>query len=101
MPWLLLLLGVDGFGALLLWMADVEAFQALADSIGSVLGKRPVGVGIGGGTCANFFRQKGLDAYVWQYGGGTLHAPNEHVPVENIVIDAKVYATLIHRLCLQ
>lgn len=80
---------------------DNEAFQALADSIGSVLGKRPVGVGIGGGTCANFFRQKGLDAYVWQYGGGTLHAPNEHVPVENIVIDAKVYATLIHRLCLQ
>lgn len=30
MPWLLLLLGVDGFGALLLWMADVKAFQALA-----------------------------------------------------------------------
>ena len=79
---------------------DSEAFLALADSIESVLGKRPEGVGIGGGTCANFFRQRGFDAYVWQFGGGTLHAPNEHVPVSNIMVDAKVYATLIHRLCL-
>ena len=79
---------------------DSEAFLALADAIESVLGKRPEGVGIGGGTCANFFRQRGFDAYVWQYGGGTLHAPNEHVPLSNIFVDAKVYATLIHRLCL-
>ena len=77
-----------------------EAFNALADSIEAVVGCRPQGIGIGGGTCANFFRQKGFDAYVWQFGGGTLHAPNEHVPVQNIVTDAKVYARLIHRLCL-
>lgn len=29
MPWLLLLLAVDGFGALLLWLADAAAFRAL------------------------------------------------------------------------
>lgn len=80
---------------------DTPAFMELADAIRSVLGVEPRGVGIGGGTCANFFRQKGFDAYVWQYGGGTLHAPDEHVPVRNMVIDAKVYATLIYRLCLQ
>lgn len=28
-PWLLLLFGVDAFGALLLWLADVQAFYAL------------------------------------------------------------------------
>ncbi len=80
---------------------DTPGFVALADSIESVIGVRPEGIGVGGGTCANFFRQKGLDAYVWQIGGGTLHAPNENVPVENLVIDSKVYATLIHRLCLR
>lgn len=80
---------------------NTPAFKELASAIHSVLGVEPRGVGIGGGTCANFFRKKGYDAYVWQYGGGTLHAPNEHVPVRNIVIDAKVYATLIYRLCLQ
>lgn len=30
MPWLLLLTAVDGFAALLLWIADVSAFRALA-----------------------------------------------------------------------
>lgn len=79
---------------------DGTSFTALADSVESVLGIRPTGTGIGGGTCANFFRQRGFDAYVWQYGGGTLHAPNEHVPVENLLVDTRVYATLIHRLCL-
>lgn len=28
-PWLLLLLGIDLFAALLLWLADVQAFYAL------------------------------------------------------------------------
>ncbi len=30
LPWLLLLLGVDGFAALLLWIADAQAFYAMA-----------------------------------------------------------------------
>ncbi len=80
---------------------DSDVFSALVDSIESVIGKRPTGIGIGGGTCANFFRQRGFDAYVWQYGGGTLHAPNEHVVVSDMVVDTKVYATLMYRLCLQ
>ena len=53
-----------------------------------------------GGTCANFFRLRGLDAYVWQSEGGTLHAPNEYVTVDHLLTDAKVYASLIHRLCV-
>lgn len=32
-PWLALLLCIDGFAALLLWLADVQAFQALAGVI--------------------------------------------------------------------
>ncbi len=80
---------------------DNEVFKALQDSVESVLGVRPTPIGIGGGTCANFFRQRGLDAYVWQCGGGTLHAPNEYVELSNLLTDTKVYATLIHRMCLE
>ena len=30
-PWLALVLCVDGFAALLLWLADVRAFRALSE----------------------------------------------------------------------
>lgn len=77
-----------------------STYKALSDSIHSVTGIRPKPVGVGGATCANFFRQRGYDAYVWEFGGGTLHGPNEHVPIESIVIDAKVFATLFYKLCV-
>ena len=79
---------------------DRDEFIALAESVEEVTGVRPRGVGMSGGTCANFFRLKGLDAYVWQSEGGTLHAPNEYVTVDHLLTDAKVYASLIHRLCV-
>ena len=80
---------------------DTLGFKTLSDSVKSVVGKRPKAVGVGGGTCANFFREKGLDAYVWQCGGGTLHAPNEYVVMENLMTDAKVFATMYYELCLK
>lgn len=78
---------------------DGEVFLALSDSIEAVIGKRPRGVGVGGATCANFFRLKGYDAYVWEFGGGTLHGPNEYVVVDHIITDAKVFASLFLKLC--
>lgn len=80
---------------------DTEGFRALSESVMSITGNAPTAVGVGGGTCANFFRQRGLDAYVWQCGGGTLHAPNEHVVLSNLITDAKVFATLYYKLCME
>ena len=79
---------------------DTVGFKALSKAVESITGSAPVAVGVGGATCANFFRAEGLDAYVWQCGGGTLHAPNEYVEVSNIITDAKVFATMFHDLCL-
>ena len=79
---------------------DTRGFEVLSDSVELVTGARPAPKGIGGGTCANFFRLKGLDAYVWQCGGGTLHAPNEHVVVKDMLTDTKVFAAIYHRLCV-
>ncbi len=78
---------------------DTEDYLAFKESVESVVNGSVSTVGVGGGTCANFFRVKGLNAYVWQCGGGTLHQPNEHVFLDNIVTDAKVYANLFYRLC--
>ncbi|MDR2865879.1 MAG: M20 family metallo-hydrolase [Methanomassiliicoccaceae archaeon] len=82
--------------------SDTECpeFRALFESISSVIGKEPETVGVGGGTCANFFRLAGYNAYVWQCGGGSLHQPNEYCDLENLKTDAKVFATLFHKLCV-
>lgn len=77
-----------------------RGYRALSESVASVTGNVPVAVGVGGGTCANFFRARGLDAYVWQCGGGTLHAPDEYVVLDNLVTDSKVFATLFYKLCV-
>ena len=79
---------------------DTEEFKAFKESVMSVVGKEPETIGVGGGTCANFFRLKDMDAYVWQTGGGTLHQPNEYCEIDNLKSDAKVFATLFYNLCI-
>lgn len=79
---------------------DDPVYLALRNSVKEVTGIEPTPVGVGGATCANFFRAKGYNAYVWETGGGTLHTPNEYVEIDNIVTDAKVFATLFYKLCV-
>ena len=50
--------------------------------------------GIGGGTCAAFFRQVGIPAVVWSTVDEVAHQPNEYSKIENLVNDAKVFASL-------
>jgi len=50
--------------------------------------------GIGGGTCAAFFRQIGIPAVVWSTVDDVAHQPDEYAKVENMVNDAKVFALL-------
>ena len=80
---------------------ETQAYKALSDAVLSVTGTRPKAVGVGGGTCANFFRLRGYNAYVWQCGGGTLHGPNEYVELSNLITDAKVFATLFYSICVK
>ncbi len=51
-------------------------------------------VGIGGNTCASFFRKAGFPTAVWGTFLGTAHQPNEFCLIENIINDAKVFAIL-------
>jgi len=50
--------------------------------------------GIGGGTCAAFFREIGVPAAVWSTIFEVAHQPNEFSKVDNLIGDSKVYASL-------
>lgn len=50
--------------------------------------------GIGGGTCAAFFRKAGIPAVVWSTAEEVAHQPDEYSKVQNMVDDAKVFALL-------
>jgi succinyl-diaminopimelate desuccinylase len=50
--------------------------------------------GIGGGTCAAFFRKAGFPAVVWSTVDEVAHQPDEYSKVDNMINDAKVFALL-------
>ena len=80
---------------------DTVEYQRFVESIKEITNIDVRAAGIGGGTCANFFRLKGLDAYVWESEGGSLHQPNEFVRIDSIITDAKVFATFYYKLCVE
>ncbi len=74
---------------------DSEIVVKLADAIRNVKGLEPKMVGIGGGTCAAYFRQKGFDAPVWTSGDKMAHDSNEYAVIDNLVNDSKVFASVL------
>ena len=72
--------------------ADAPVVQALMRAIREVYGREARPQGIGGGTVAAFFRQKGLPAAVWMTVSQTAHQPNEFCLLSNLVGDARVLA---------
>jgi len=66
--------------------------QALKQAIQAVYGREAKPQGIGGGTVAAFFRQRGLPAAVWMTVSETAHQPNEFCSLKALAGDAKVLA---------
>lgn len=54
-------------------------------------------IGIGGGTVGAYLRNAGFDCVVWARLEETAHQPNESAKIENIIGDAKVFASLMLR----
>jgi succinyl-diaminopimelate desuccinylase len=74
--------------------ANSKIVVMLKDAIKQVKGIKPKVGGIGGGTCAAFFRRIEAPAVVWSTIDETAHQPNEYAIIDNIVSDAKVFAFL-------
>ncbi len=71
----------------------------MAESVKKLRGFEPKAGGVGGGTCANFFRLAGMEAYAWSTIDEVMHSPNEYCKVENLLADAKVFAMVMATLC--
>ncbi|MHB8067135.1 MAG: M20 family metallo-hydrolase [Desulfobaccales bacterium] len=71
---------------------DAPVVKALERAIREVYGREANPRGIGGGTVAAFFRQKGLPAAVWMTVSQTAHQPNEFSLLSNLLGDARVLA---------
>ncbi len=72
-----------------------EIVQILKYALKELRDIDPEVVGIGGGTCAAFFRKKGIQTAVWSTGESVAHEPNEYVELPNIENDSKVFAYIV------
>jgi succinyl-diaminopimelate desuccinylase len=75
--------------------ANSKIVLMLKEAIKKVRGIEPKAGGIGGGTCAAFFRKIDIPAVVWSTIDEKAHQPNEYAKIENLINDAKVYAILM------
>jgi len=74
--------------------ANSKVVIMLTQAIKMLGGAKPKVGGIGGGTCAAFFRRINVPAVVWSTIDETAHQPNEYAKIENLVNDTKVFAFL-------
>jgi len=74
-----------------------EVYTELSRAVKSVLNKEAKAVGIGGGTCAAFFRRRGINAVVWGISvEETYHQPDEYVIVDNVIKAAEVEEAMLY-----
>ena len=72
-----------------------EIVVLLKNAIKQVRGVEAKVGGIGGGTCAAFFRKNGIPAVVWSTIDEVAHQPDEYARIGNLIEDAKVFALLL------
>lgn len=76
---------------------DSEVYKKLSDAIFAVQGKKAKPIGIGGGTVAAFFRNRGIDAVVWGISDPDVyHQPDEFIAIDHIVKAIEVYDKIIY-----
>jgi succinyl-diaminopimelate desuccinylase len=73
---------------------DSRVVKLLSDAIRHVVGVEPRVYGIGGGTCAAFFRKAGHNAAVWAKIDESAHQAGEYTWIENVVQMTKVFALM-------
>jgi len=74
---------------------DAPVVRMLAAAVKEVYGVVAKPVGIGGGTVGAYLRNAGFDCVVWTRIDETAHQPNEYAKLENVIGDAKVFASLM------
>lgn len=74
-----------------------EIVAELKESLMKVRGLNPRIVGIGGGTCAAYFRKKGFDAAVWSTTvADCAHKPDEYMVLDHVIMDRDVIEKILY-----
>lgn len=77
---------------------DSEIYKELSSAVESVVGKKARPIGIGGGTCAAFFRNIGMGAVVWGISDPDVyHKPDEYVSIANLIKATEVYEKILYK----
>ena len=74
--------------------ANAKIVTMLREAVETIRGIKAKVGGIGGGTCAAYFRRVGIPAVVWSTADEMAHQPNEYAKIDNMVNDAKIFAQL-------
>lgn len=74
---------------------DAPVVSLLREALMQVIDSDPVVGGVGGGTCAAYFRRAGIPAVVWCQEADVAHMPNEYAEIEHLVNEAKVFALMM------
>ncbi|MBN1543477.1 M20 family metallo-hydrolase [candidate division KSB1 bacterium] len=74
---------------------DAPVVQALGKAIREIKGIQAETIGIGGGTVAAHFREKGFPTAVWSTIEDTAHQPNEVSLISSTLEDAQVFTHLL------
>ena len=73
---------------------NAEIVTMLKKALEQARGVDAVVGGIGGGSCAAFFRKAGIPAVLWSTVDEVAHQHNEYCEIENMVADSKIFALL-------
>jgi succinyl-diaminopimelate desuccinylase len=73
---------------------EPEVVELLKEALRQGRGVEASVGGVGGGTCAAFFRQAGIPAIVWSTIDEIPHQPDEYARIPAMVADAKTYALM-------
>jgi succinyl-diaminopimelate desuccinylase len=77
---------------------DAEVVQKLKNAIAATRNGTPRIVGIGGGTCAAFFRKRGIPAVVWSTTiDEVAHQADEYCLISNIKKDRETLEVLLYK----
>lgn len=74
---------------------DAPVVRLLEGAVREVLSVEPTVGGVGGGTCAAFFRAAGIPAVVWAQEADVAHQPDEYTLVDHLVNEAQVFALMM------
>lgn len=75
---------------------ESDIVKVLSESIKKIKGSEPRIVGIGGGTCAAFFRHDGIDAVVWSTTVPEVaHQADEYCIIDHITGDFKILENIL------